>query len=114
MKNGKFLTWPGLNNQQLLKHLPHSIETSLQTSGPRKKNLQSTKSVKSEMEVEEDINFYPEAERVTTHEICAIIIPFNIKINGFSDLTGVFLHKLIRGSFYVMFMYDYDSNAILS
>ena len=28
-KNGKFLTWTGINNQQLLKHLPPIIATIL-------------------------------------------------------------------------------------
>ena len=45
------------------------------------------KKVKSELEVEEDSDFYPEAETVTTHELCETIIPFNIKRKGFSDLT---------------------------
>ena len=29
IKNGNFLTWPGLNNQQLLKNPPPSIATAL-------------------------------------------------------------------------------------
>ena len=29
IKNGKFLTWPGLNNQQLLNHIPPIIATAL-------------------------------------------------------------------------------------
>ena len=28
-KNGNFLTWPGLNNQHMLKHLRPSIATAL-------------------------------------------------------------------------------------
>ena len=28
-KNANFLTWPGLNNQQLLKHLPPKIATTV-------------------------------------------------------------------------------------
>ena len=47
----------GLNNQQLLEHLPPSIETALGHLDQEIKNRQSTKSVKSEMEVEEDSNF---------------------------------------------------------
>ena len=66
------------------------------------------------MEVEEDSDFYPEAETVKTHELCATIIPFNIKRKGFSDLTGALPHKSSRGKFYVMVMYDYDSNEILN
>ena len=51
---------------------------------------------------------------MTTHELCATIIPFNIKIKGFSDLTGIFPHKSSRGNLYAMVMYDHDSNVILA
>ena len=70
--------------------------------------------MKLEVEVEEDSNFYPDAESVKTHEMCATIIPFNIKRNGFSDFTGAFPHKSSMGNLYVMVMYDYDINAILA
>ena len=66
------------------------------------------------MEVDEDRHFYPDAEIVKKHEIFPTIISFNLKINGFSDLTGAFPHKSIRGNLYVMVMYDCDSNVILS
>ena len=62
IKNGNFLTWPGLNNQLLLKHMPPIIATSLGHIDQERKNLQSTKHVKSEVEVEEDTDFYPDAE----------------------------------------------------
>ena len=99
IKNGNFLTWKGLNNKQLLKHLEPIIATALGHLYQERKNLQSTKNVKSEVEVEKDSNFYPDAESVKTHEMCATIIPFNIKRNGFSDITGNFLHKSSRGIF---------------
>ena len=78
-----------------------------------RKNLKYTKHVKLEGEVEEDSNFYLDAETVKTHELCATVIPFNIKRKGFSDLTDAFPHKSSRGNLHVMVMYDYDSNAIL-
>ena len=42
INNGKFLTWPGLNNQQLFKHITPSITTSLGHMGQERKtsNLQ--------------------------------------------------------------------------
>ena len=66
------------------------------------------------MEIEEDSNFYPEKEKVKTHELCTTIIPFNMKRKGFINITGAFPHKSNRGNLYVMVMYDYDSNAILA
>ena len=49
-----------------------------------------------------------------THDLCATSIPFNIKTKVFRYLTVAFPHKSIRGNLYVMFMFYYDSNAILS
>ena len=77
-------------------------------------NFQSTKHVKSEVEVEEERDFYPDAESVKNHEICVTIIPFNLKRNVFSDLISAFPHKSISINFYVMVMYYYDRNAILA
>ena len=51
-KNGNLLTCPGLNNQQLLKHLPPSIATSLRYMDQERKNPQTTKQVKSELELD--------------------------------------------------------------
>ena len=39
IKNVNSLTWPGLNNQQLLKHLPPSIETALRHLDQERKNI---------------------------------------------------------------------------
>ena len=66
------------------------------------------------MEPEEDREFYPDIETVKKHELCAIIIPFNVKIKGFSDLTGALPHKSSRGNLYVVVLYDYGSNKILA
>ena len=66
-KNGNILTWPGLNNQHLMKHLPPIIVTALGHLDQNRKNLQSIKQVKSELEIEEDIDFYLDKETVKTH-----------------------------------------------
>ena len=49
-----------------------------------------------------------------THELCATIVPFNIKRKGFSNLTGSFLNKSSKSNIHFMVMYDYNSNAILA
>ena len=49
ISNGNFLTWPGLNNQQLLKHIPPNIMKDLGHMEQERKNLQSTYHVKSEV-----------------------------------------------------------------
>ena len=87
IKNGNFLTWPGLNNQTLLKYLPPSISTTLKHLDKDLKNLQLTKQVKYELEIEEDKYFYPDIDTVKTHEFCTTIIPLNNNKKGFSGLT---------------------------
>ena len=37
-KNGNLLIWPGLNNKQLLNHIPPSIETDLGHLDQERKN----------------------------------------------------------------------------
>ena len=49
-----------------------------------------------------------------THEFCETVIPFNTKIKGFINSTGVLPHKSSRGNLYVMVLYDYYNNSILS
>ena len=113
IKNGNFLTCPGLKNQQLLNHIPPRIATALGHLDQERKNLQSKK-VKSYLNIEENKWFYPDIETVNTHEFCTKIIPFNINRTGFRKLTGAFLQKSIIGNLCVMVMYDYDINAILA
>ena len=43
-----------------------------------------------------------------------LLIPFNINRKGFSDNTGAFQHNSSKRNLYIMVMYDYDSNAIIS
>ena len=113
INNGNFLTWTSLNNQQLLKHQSPRIVTDLGSLDQERKNLQSTKKVKPELEIEEDRYFYLDLETVKAYELCATIIPFNIKRKYFSDLTRAFTHKSSRGNLYVIVMYGYSSNSII-
>ena len=78
-----------------------------------RKKLKSTKHIKPELEVEEDSDFHLDSESVKTHELCATTTPFNIRRKGFSDITEASPHNSSRGFFFVMVMYDYDSNTIL-
>ena len=112
--HGNFLTWRGLNNQLFLKHILPSIATALGHLDQERKNLQLTKQVKSELEIEEDKNLYPNIDTGNTHELFAIIIPLNANRKGFRYITGSLPHKSIQGNFYVMVMYDYGSNGTLS
>ena len=56
-KNGNFLTWIGLNNQQLLKYITPNIATDLVHMDQDLKKLQSSEEFKSELGIEEN-NFF--------------------------------------------------------
>ena len=73
----------------IVKHLTPSIATALGHIEQERKNLQSKKQVKYKLDIDEDKYFNPDMETVKAHELCATIIPFNAKIKGFIDLTGV-------------------------
>ena len=60
IKNWNFINLLGLNNQQLLKYLPPVIATALEHLEQERNNLQSTKQVKSELNIEEEKEFYPD------------------------------------------------------
>ena len=47
-KNENFLTWPGLNNQKLLKHMPPSFVPSQRHMYQDRQKKLSTKHLKSE------------------------------------------------------------------
>ena len=66
------------------------------------------------MGVEEDSDLYPDADTVKTYDMCATIIPFNLNIKGFIDLTGDLPHNSRRGNLYAVVLYYYDSNTILA
>ena len=76
IKNGNFITFPGLNNQKLLKHLSTSIVTYLRHLDQEHKNLQLTKKVKSELDIEEDKYLYPETDIESFQLQMRISFPF--------------------------------------
>ena len=57
IKNGKFLTWIGLNNQTFLKRIPMSILTVLGNLYQEHNKLQLTKQLKPELDIEENKDY---------------------------------------------------------
>ena len=62
----------------------------------------------------DDQNCFPTAEPTRTNDVVATIVPFKERNTAYSDLTGRFPHKSSRGNEYILVVYDYDSNAILT
>ena len=102
IKNGNFLTLPGLNITNITCFLPASIATALGHLDQERSNLQSTKStvptiqlspsINSTM-ISEDKDFAPAISRTKTFDVCGTIIPFVATRTGYHDLTGAFPHN---------------------
>ena len=108
IRNGNFVTWPGIENLNFEKLIGTTIASELGHLDQERKNLQSTK-VRSE---EED-DFFPSVIEDKTYNIFCKISSAQQKMKAYTDLTGRFPHKSSRGNEYLFTMYDYDSNAIL-
>jgi hypothetical protein len=112
IKNGNFVTWPGIDSLSLAKHLPKSIASAKGHLDQERKNLQSTKRASP---IIDDDDFFPspDSPNTKTYSACATIEPFEAQHKAYHDLTGRFPHRSSRGNEYILIVYDYDSNNIL-
>jgi hypothetical protein len=118
IRNGNFITWPGIDALSIDTHLPKSVASAKGHLNQERKNLQSTRinlpTNEKEMETSED-DFFPlsDTPNVKTFAACATIVPFVAKNTAYHDLTGRFPHRSSRGNEYLLIVYDHDSNTIL-
>ena len=112
VKNGNFVTWPGITEQLIKKYLTPSIATAKGHLDQERKNVQSTKNNENEI----DLDFFPPSDipNQKVNEICAALMPFTPQEKGYADLTGRFPYRSTRGNQYFLVICDYDSNAILA
>jgi len=81
IKNGNFLTWPGLTAENVRKHLPVFIATLKGHMNEERKNIQSTKTKFTSTTTTDsptDIDFFPTSEHPNgkTYECMAAIVGF--------------------------------------
>ena len=115
IKNGNFITWPGIATLSIDAHLPASIASAKGHLDQERKNLQSTRVTLPLEDSNADDTFFPSPDtpNVKTFTACAQIMPFVAKNTAYHDLTGRFPHRSSRGNEYLLIVYDYDSNSIL-
>jgi hypothetical protein len=104
IKNGNFITWPGIDSLSIDAHLPKRVASTKGHFNQEQKNLQSTRLPSKD---ESD------SPNVKTFDACASLVPFVAKHTAYHDLTGRFPHRSSRGNEYLLIVYDYDSNSIL-
>jgi hypothetical protein len=107
IKNGNFLSWPGLTEHAVEKHLSKSIATTKGHLNQQRQNSRTTqiKSTKASNQ-ETDIDHGIKTQLVYAAPIDAGQI--------YTDQTGRFPVVSSKANKYIMILYDYDSNAILA
>jgi hypothetical protein len=112
---GHFHSWPDLTTDLVSKHLAKSLATSKGHLQMQQKNVQSTKIATSlPLATSLDVSPSQEPNNLRTNVVFAAIMPFTNLRKLYSDQTGKFPVQSSRGYNYVMVLYDFDSNAILS
>jgi hypothetical protein len=106
IQNGHFATWPSVTVENVRKYLGKSDATAKGHLNQIRQNIRSTQqgvvvtAPETDM-VQEDKCHYLYATTLETNQI-------------YSDLTGRFPTTSLSGNTYMLILYDYDSNSILS
>lgn len=116
IRNGHFLSWPGLTVEAVNKHLPKSFTTAQGHMDQSRMNYRSTKIQKTTSTDEEDEPIIPvqEPNNEKTQHIYAATAEFTDTSMIYSDLTGKFPHTSKQGNKYILIIYAYDGNQILA
>ena len=106
IQRGFFQSWPGLTTAAVRKHLPKSEATTKGHLDQTRKNLRSTK-ITEEPETDpiQEPNNQPTQQLFATIESTGKI---------YTDQTGRFPVTSSQGNKYILLLYDYDTNAILT
>jgi hypothetical protein len=104
VKDGHLITWPGLTEDAINKHLKLTPATAMGHMNQRRQNIRSTS--KSPIEKQPS----PDADLGTkNHLVYAVVIDQG---QLYTDLTGKFPVLSSKGNSYVMVCYIYDCNYV--
>jgi hypothetical protein len=109
MKQGHLITWPGLTEDTINKHLKMTPATAMGHMNHKRQNICSTN---NEMQVTSDLEdnlVTPGGTGEKTHLIYAVVID---QVHIYTDLTGRFPVRSSKGHRYVMAVYSFDCNYI--
>jgi hypothetical protein len=112
INNNQLTTWPGMTTENVTKHLPKSIATTLGHQDQTRKNAQSTQP-KPQLDLESEQEPDPTSHPQRTHQVFTAIVDSGTgKI--YTDQTGQFPVTSSRGNKYLFVLYNYDNNTILA
>jgi hypothetical protein len=102
VKDGHLITWPGLTEDAINKHLKLTPATAMGHMNQRRQNIRST--LKASTEKQQP----PDADLGTkTHLVYAVVVDQG---QLYTNLTGKFPVRSSKGNSYVMLCYIYDCN----
>jgi hypothetical protein len=104
VKDGHLITWPGLTEDAINKHLKLTPATTMGHMNQRRQNIRSTSKapVKKQQPPDKDLG-------AKTHLVYAVIVDQG---QLYTDLAGKFLVRSSKGNSYVMVCYIYDCNYV--
>jgi hypothetical protein len=104
VKNGHLITWPGLTEHAINKHLTLTPATAMGHMNQRLQNIRSTSKASIETQQSPDIDL-----GTKTHLVYAVVADQG---QLYTDLTGKFPVQSRKGNSYVMLCYIYDCNYV--
>jgi hypothetical protein len=104
VKDGHLITWPGLMEDAINKHLKLTPATAMGHTNQRRQNIRSTSKAPIEKQQPPDKDL-----GTKTHLVYADVVDQG---QLYTDLTGKFPVRSSKGTSYVMVCYIYDCNYI--
>jgi hypothetical protein len=103
VKDGHLITWPGLTEHAINKHLKLTPATAMGHMNQRRQNIRSTSKAPTEKQ-------QPDTDLGTkTHLVYAVVVDQG---QLYTNLTGKFPVRSSKGNSYVMLCYNNDCNYI--
>jgi hypothetical protein len=104
VKDGHLITWPGLTEDSINKHLKLTPATAMGHMNQRRQNIRSTSKTPIENSPTPDADVGSK-----THLVYAVVVDQG---QLYTDLTGKFPVRSSKGNSYVMVCYVYDCNYV--
>jgi hypothetical protein len=104
VKDGHLITWPGLTEDAINKHLKLTPATAMGHMNQRRQNIRSTSKAPIEKQPTTDTDL-----GTKTHLVHAVVVDQG---RLYTDLTRKFPVRSSKGNSYVMVCYIYDCNYV--
>jgi hypothetical protein len=108
VKNGHLITWPGLTEQAINKHLKLMPATAMGHMNQRRQNIRSTSKNPVTSDIEDEY-VTPAGSGNKTHLVYAVLVDQG---QLYTDITSKFLVRSSKGNWYVMVCYVFDCNYV--